>query len=74
MNRVLRQNLVELQQMKQDVEDGCAREAQAQAAQLAEKAGCVDGISMLRGCKAARCIRACQYPPLRPRSPDTAQN
>ena len=40
MNRVLRHNLVELQQMKQDVEDGCAREVQAQAAQLAEKAGC----------------------------------
>ena len=28
-------------QMKQDVEDGCAREAQAQARLLAEEAGCV---------------------------------
>ena len=41
MNRALRQNLAELRKMKQDVENGCAREAQAQAAQLAEKAGCV---------------------------------
>ena len=41
MNGVLRQHVTELQRMKRDVEDGCAREAQAQAAQLAEKAGCV---------------------------------
>lgn len=48
MNRALRQNLAELRQMKQDVEDGCAREAQAQALALAEKAGCVLLASMLR--------------------------
>lgn len=39
MNKELRAHVAQLTKMKQDVEDGCEREAQAQARKLAEEAG-----------------------------------
>lgn len=48
-------------QMKKDVEDGCAREAEAQARQLAEEAGCALRASLFHVYAAKMLSHACLW-------------
>ena len=50
LNAQLRAHVAQLQRMQKDLEDGCAREAQAQARLLADEAGCAPPCVVASGC------------------------